>query len=74
MFELDWVETLLSAKVYVEMVAESTLGWTINVLIYVISALLAGRIIYVAFGGRNSMSSSRQFKTVQQTQTVRRRK
>lgn len=73
MFEVDWAALLLSAKGYVEMVAESTLGWTINVVIYVLTALLAGRIIYVAFGGRNSASSARQFKTVQQTQNVRKR-
>jgi hypothetical protein len=62
MFEVDWVALLLSIKVYVQMVAESNLGWSINVVIYVYSALLAGRIIYVAFGGRNSTASARAFK------------
>jgi hypothetical protein len=66
MFEVDWAALLISIKGYVAMVAESNLGWTINVFIYVMSALLAGRIIYVAFGGRNSISSARSFKRSEQ--------
>ena len=69
MFGIDWAELLIMTKVYVAMVAESNLGWTINVVIYVLSALLAGRIIYVAFGGRNSIASSRSFKASPQYTT-----